>query len=121
MKVLVDSTAVALCISRPGLIPAPHRHPVAAALEDGEIRHTDDALDALRALADAHEVTVYVGAGQVRAAAWFRERGFTVGKHPFTVLATGADRVILPAHRDIEMPAALRVHALCLHTLGGEL
>jgi len=118
VRILVDSTTVAVVTSRPGLIPAPHRHPLVASIEDGEMNYAAAALDALRALATEHTVTVYVGAGQVRAASWFRERGFTVGAHPFPVLAADADRVILPAHRDVEAPDALRVPALALHALG---
>lgn len=118
MKVLVDSATVAVVTSRPGLIPAPHRHPLVASIEDGEVNYSTAALDALRALAAEHEVTVYVGAGQVRAMSWFRARGFTVGAYPFPVLVADADRVILPAHRDVEMPDALRVPALALHALG---
>lgn len=121
MKILVDSTTVAVVTSRPGLIPAPHHHPLAASIEDGEVSYTAAALDTLRALAAEHEVAVYVGAGQVRAMSWFRERGFAVGAHPFPALAADADRVILPAHRNVEMPGALRVPALALHTLGGAL
>lgn len=116
-RILIDSTLVAVVTNRPTLISTAHRDRLADTEPCGDTSINLASLQKLWSLSADHEVTVYVGASQLAAASYFRAQKVSVGVRPFHDLAEDADLVVLPEHRAIDLPDALRVPALSLHEL----
>lgn len=117
MKLLIDSTLVAVVTARPTLISDAHRDRLAETEQATGISVNVASLQKLWSLSADHEVTVYVGASQLVVAAYLRAQKVSVGVRPFHDLAADAELVVLPEHRTIDLPDALRVPALSLHEL----
>lgn len=113
MRMLIDSTTVAVEARGHLTLPAALAMLGETVEEDG-VYFSPSALDQLAHLAQTRSVVIYLPAGQAHAAAWFRERGFTVGRTPFESLAKDADILVLPEHREGGSPVALRVPVFCL-------
>lgn len=116
-RILIDSTLVAVVTARPTLISTAHRDRLADTEPAGDISVNAASLQRLWSLVETHEVTVYVGASQLGVAAYLRAQKVSVAVRPFHDLVEDAELVVLPEHRAIDLPDALRVPALGLHEL----
>ncbi len=111
----MQSTRTLVAVAARGQRTLPAALPMLAeAVEEDGVYYSPSALDHLMHLAQTRSLVIYLPAGQAHSAAWFRERGFTIGRTPFDSLVKHADVVVLPENRKGCDPVALRVPVLRL-------
>lgn len=112
-RMLIDSTTVAVAarghLTMPATLPM-----LAETVEADGVYYSPAALEQLQHLDQTRSVVIYLPAGQAHAVAWFRQRGFVIGRTRFESLAKDADVLVLPEHREGCDPVALRVPVLRL-------